>query len=97
MLAREGMCAPPSSNPTHTCAPMASVSHLEPSDASLRRGAGPGRSLLFLTSQPVSNACLFEPYGVENCNTTFNNGSLGFRIDEERRESAKRNVNCRIQ
>jgi hypothetical protein len=30
-------------------------------------------------------------------NTTFNNGSLGFRIDEERRESAKRNVNCRIQ
>jgi hypothetical protein len=30
-------------------------------------------------------------------NTTFDNGSLGFCIDEERRESAKRNVNCRIQ
>jgi phosphatidylserine/phosphatidylglycerophosphate/cardiolipin synthase-like enzyme len=34
-------------------------------------------------------------YGVVG--TTFNNGSLGFRIDEERSERAKRNVNCRIQ
>ena len=32
-----------------------------------------------------------------NINTTFNNGSLGFHIDEERSERAKRNVNCRIQ
>jgi hypothetical protein len=35
-------------------------------------------------------------YGVKYI-TTFNNGSLGFRIDEERSERAKRNVNCRIQ
>jgi hypothetical protein len=41
---------------------------------------------------------LITLYGViKKKKTTFNNGSLGFRIDEERSERAKRNVNCRIQ
>jgi hypothetical protein len=41
--------------------------------------------------------CMSYIYSTELNVTTFNNGSLGFRIDEERSERAKRNVNCRIQ
>jgi hypothetical protein len=67
----------------HTCAPM---------DAVLLY-----RTLsIIIHIKPVSNACI-DVLRSGYINTTFNNGSLGFRIDEERRESAKRNVNCRIQ
>ena len=56
MLAREGMCAPPSSNPTHTCAPMESASHLgvvwRPSLSSEGGGGWTGVLSPF-TSQPV--------------------------------------------
>ena len=57
-----------------------------------------GRVHPFLKPKPVEMHVLKVLMGAsKKFNTTFNNGSLGFCIDEGCCESVKCNVNCRIQ